>query len=286
MISVVGIGSAASKIVDNFKSQKNYRTFKLGADVGKGKGCYKLKAFDNPEDYEKNIPNLEKFFNDITDDVQVFIVGSSMSSNYALGILEQISDKSLEIFYIKPDIDLLTGVPKLLENMLFGVLQEYGRSGLFKNLTIISNLEIEKNLDNVSIKSYYDSLNSTIFSAVHYLNFFTYTEPEIGQMSRPSTINRIRSIGILDVNTLKENWLFSLDNPREICYYICINDEKLETQAGLHKQIVDKLKLKPRNAFRKVSYGIWGTHLNDFGFCVAHTNVVQQQKTLDKLEQE
>ena len=286
MISVVGIGSAASKIVDNFKSQKNYRTFKLGADVGKGKGCYKLKAFDNPEDYEKNIPNLEKFFNDITDDVQVFIVGSSMSSNYALGILEQISDKSLEIFYIKPDIDLLTGVPKLLENMLFGVLQEYGRSGLFKNLTIISNLEIEKNLDNVSIKSYYDSLNSTIFSAVHYLNFFTYTEPEIGQMSRPSTINRIRSIGILDVNTLKENWLFSLDNPREICYYICINDEKLETQAGLHKQIVDKLKLKPRNAFRKVSYGIWGTHLNDFGFCVAHTNVVQQQKTLDKLDQE
>ena len=105
-------------------------------------------------------------------------------------------------------------------------------------------------------------------------------------MSRPSTINRIRSIGILDVKTLEENWLFSLDNPREICYYICINDEKLETQAGLHKQIVDKLKLKPRNAFRKVSYGIWGTHLNDFGFCVAHTNVVQQQKTLDMLEQE
>jgi len=286
MISIVGIGNAACKIVDNFKSQKNYKTFKLGTDVGKGKGCYKLKNFENPEDYENNIPNLEKFFSDITEDVQVFIVGASMSSNYALGVLEQIKNKSLEIFYIKPDTDLLTGVPKLLENMLFGVLQEYGRSGLFKNLTIISNLEIEKNLDNVSIKSYYDTLNSTIFSAVHYLNFFTYTEPEIGQMSRPSTINRIRSIGILDVKTLKENWLFSLDNPREICYYICINDEKLETQSGLHKQIVDKLKLKPRNAFRKVSYGIWGTHLKDFGFCVAHTNVVQQQKTLDMLEQE
>ncbi len=283
MISIVGIGNPACSIVDNFASQKNYKTFKLGSDVETAKDCFKLESFDNPEDYEKNIPNLKKFFKGITDDVQVFVVGASMSSNYALGILQQISDKSIEVFYVKPDVELLTGVPKLVENVMFGVLQEYARSGLFKNLTIVSNLEIEKNLDNVSIKGYYDSINSTIFSAVHYLNFFTYTEPEIGQMSRPSSVNRIRSIGILDAKSIKENWLFSLDNPREICYYICINDEKLEKQAGLHKQIVDKLKLKPRNAFRKVSYGIWGTHLNDFGFCVAHTNVVQQQKTLDML---
>ena len=200
--------------------------------------------------------------------------------------VEQIKDKSIEVFYIKPDIELLTGIPKLVENVMFGVLQQYARSGLFKNFTIISNLDIEKNLDNISIKSYYDSLNSTIFSTVHYLNFFKYTEPEIGQISRPSDANRIRSVGILDINNIKENWLFELDTPREICYYICIKDEKLETQAGLHKQIVDKLKSKPRNAYRKISYGIWETHLQDFGFCVAHTNVIQEQKTLDMLEQE
>mgnify|MGYP003323193086 CR=1 FL=1 len=37
----------------------------------------------------------------IRDHVQVFIVGSSYSSNYALGILEQIKDKKIEIFYLK-----------------------------------------------------------------------------------------------------------------------------------------------------------------------------------------
>ena len=95
-------------------------------------------------------------------------------------------------------------------------------------------------------------------------------------------MNRIRSIGVLDVNKIQEKWLFELDTPREICYYICINDEKLEQEKGLHKQIVDKLKQKPRNAFKKISYGIWETHLHDFGFCVAHTNVIQKQ-TLDKL---
>ena len=35
------------------------------------------------------------------------------------------------------------------------------------------------------------------------------------------------------------------------------------------------------------SYSIYETNLPDFGFCVAHTNVVQNnQNTLDKLEQE
>ena len=104
-------------------------------------------------------------------------------------------------------------------------------------------------------------------------------------MARPSEINRIRTIGILDVKTLSEKWLFELDIPRETCYYICINQERLEKESGLHRQIVDLLKEKPRNAYRKVSYGIWETHLHDFGFCVTHTNATQQN-TLDKLEQE
>ena len=286
MISIVGIGNAGCAIASKFESQKNYKVFKL-SNAQKSKGaCYKLEDFDKPEDYEHNVPNLKKFFSDISDDVQVFVVGSAMSSNYTLGILEQIKDKSIELFYIKPDVELLTGTPKLVENVMYGVLQEYARSGLFKNITILSNLEIEKNLDNVSIKNYYDSLNTTIFSTVHYLNFFTYTEPEIGQMNRPASVNRIRTVGMLNTKNLNEKWLFGLDNPREVCYYICVNEERLEKEAGLHKQIVDKLKSKPRNAFRKISYGIWETHLNDFGFCVAHTNAIQKQKTLDMLEQE
>ena len=90
---------------------------------------------------------------------------------------------------------------------------------------------------------------------------------------------------MLNLKDMSEKWLFELDNTRETCYYICINGERLENESGLHKQIVDMLKEKPRNAFRKVSYGIWETHLQDFGFCVAHTNAIQEN-TLDKLDQE
>jgi hypothetical protein len=286
MISIIGIGNAASKIAEKFKEQKNYNVYLLGSNYKNSKNSFKLEAHENPEDYENNIPNMKSFFKDIKQDVQVFVTGSSYSSNYVLGILEQIREKRIEVFYIKPDTELLTGIPKLIENAVYGVLQEYARSGLLKSITIFSNTELEKSLPNISIKNYFDTINQAIFSSVHYINFFKHAEPEIGQISKPLEMNRICSIGALDIKNMSEKWFFELDSPRETCYYICINQDRLENESGLHKKLVDLLKEKPRNAFRKVSYGIWETHLQDFGFCVAHTNAIQQKKTLDKLEQE
>ncbi len=281
MISIVGVGNAACEIAKNFKTQKNYNVYLLGSNVERqSKYQYRLQEFENPEEYEENVPDLTDFFSNVDDIVQVFIVGASYSSNYSLGILQQLSHKKIQVFYIKPDIELLTGTPRLIENMTFGVLQEYARSGVFENMTIISNLEIENMSPDISIKNYYQSLNNTIFSTIHYLNFFTYTEPEIGLLVKPLEINRIRSIAALNMKNLEENWLFELDAPRDMCYYLCINNERLESEAGLHKSLVNKLKKKPHNTFRRISYGIYETHLQDFGFCVAHTNAIQQQKPL------
>ena len=278
MISIIGIGTAASRIAEKFTDTPSYNVFRLsGAIKRSSKHKYKLKSFDEPELYEQNIPDLKKFFSEVHDHTQVFVVGSSYSSNYALGILEQIKDKKIDLIYIKPDSELLTGIPKLIDRAVFGVLQEYARSGLLNSLTIISNLEIEKSLDNIPIKSYYDSINNSIFSMIHYLNYFQHTEPEIGMLTKPTEINRIRAIGAIEPKTLEEKWFFQLDNPRDVCYYMCINKEKLETDGTLHRKLVDILKSKPRNSFQRISYAIYETpYSNDFGFCVAHTNVVQK----------
>ena len=287
MISIVGIGNAASAIAEKFESVPQYDVYKISSGVEENTSRnYKLGVYDTPEEYERNVPDLKSFFADIKDRVQVFVVGSSMSSICSLGILEQIKDRDVDVFYIKPDIELLTGSPRLVENATHGIFQEYARSGLFRSLTILSNENIERVLENVNLKNYYDILNDTIFSCVHYLNYFEHTEPHVGNVSKPHEINRIRSVSILNMKKLEENWLFDLDAHRELCYYMCINEERLEKEIGLHKKLVDILKTKPRNAFRKISYAIYETHLPDFGFCVAHTNAIQQQKTLDKLEQE
>lgn len=284
MISIIGIGNGASAIAEKFSTTQSYRCYKLNSSVKKNsKSEFKLKSYEDPEEYERNVPELKKFFNEVDEHVQVLVVGSSFSSNYVLGILEQIKDRKIDLFYIQPDIELISGMPKLVEQACFGVLQEYARSGLFNSMSLLSNLKIESALSSIPIKSYFDVLNNSIFSTIHYVNYFNHAEPEIGNVSKPNKINRIRTIGLLDMETLEEKWLFDLDTPRELCYYICINKEKLETEGGLHKKIVDILKRKPTNAYRKISYAIYETeHERDFGFCVAHTNVIQTKKLLTK----
>lgn len=275
MISVIGLGNAASAIAEKFSNLTNYKVFLLGSKMNKRANNFTLKSYNNPEEYEINIPDLSNFFKEITENVQFYVVGSSMSSNYTLGVLEQIKDKKIDLIYIKPDTDLVSGVPKLVENAAFGILQEYARSGLLNSITLISNINLENILGNVPIKKYYDTLNETIFSTIHYLNYFAHNEPEIGVQTKPADVCRIRSIGALNMETLEEKWFFNLDNVRDLCYYLSINKEKLETDGTIHRKYVDILKTKPRNAFRNISYSIYETDLNDFGFCVAHTNATQ-----------
>ena len=88
MISIVGIGNAASNIAEMFSNTNNYDVYCLNNSVKrKTKRKFKLKQFEKPEDYELNTPDLEKFFSEISNDVQVIVLGSSYSSNYTLGIL-------------------------------------------------------------------------------------------------------------------------------------------------------------------------------------------------------
>jgi hypothetical protein len=282
MISIIGIGTGASKIASNFASVSNYEVYQLNDKVEKNTEAeFRIDSYSTPEEYENNIPDLSNFFADIRTRVQVFVVGSTMSSNYVLGILQQIRDKEIDLFYIQPDVELLSDVPKVLESLTFGILQEYARSGAFRTITLLSNLNLEKVLGDLPIKTYYEELNKSVFSTVHHLNYFEFSDPEIGQVAKPSEINRIRTIALLNMKDLEEKWLFDLDPAREMCYYMCINSEKLATEGGLHKRLVDILKKKPKNAFRKISYAIYETDHADFGFTLAHTNVVQEKKVLD-----
>ena len=277
MITTIGIGKAGSSIACNFKQNKEYKVYCLSNQFDKNsKFEYKLKSFDKQEDYEENIPNLSKFFKEVTKNVQVFVCGSSKSANYTLGILQQIRDKKIDLFYIKPDVDLLIGNVKLQEKAIFGILQEYARSGLFNSMTIFSNPVLEQTIGNVPIKKYFETINQTIYYSVHYKNLFDHTSPIIGNLSDPSAVQRIRSFGRLDTKKVQENWFYELDMSRDVCYYFCIAKEKLEQDGGLHQRLIEKLKQKSTNAFKNLTYAIYESpYETDFGFCVAHTNAIQ-----------
>ena len=129
MISIVGIGNGASAIADKFAEITQYDVYRLNNSVEENsKDQFYLPAYSTPEEHEQNIPNLKKFFKKVRDHVQVFIVGASYSSNYSLGILEQLRHKKVDVFYIRPDMELISGERRLVEKVTFGVLQEYARS--------------------------------------------------------------------------------------------------------------------------------------------------------------
>ena len=284
MISLIGIGEAGCNVVSLFENHKEYNCFSVSEGQENTKYTRKLSKVAKAEDCEGKAPKLSSYKTKeaIQDRVQVFLCGSSFSANYTLAILQQIRDRQIDIFYIKPDVDLLIGDSKLQERAIFGILQEYARSGLFKSFTILSNPAIEKTIGEIPIKKYFDTINKSIYYAVHYLNVFDHTTPLVGNLSKPSYVQRIRSVGIVSVDKLTENWYYKLEEDRDVAYYLCIANERLETDGKLHSRVVESLKSKPRNAFKNVTYGIYESpYETDFGFCVAHTNFVQGQKLLD-----
>jgi len=284
MISLIGIGDAGSNLVELFENHKEYNCFKFSANMRDSKYTRNLPKLSKPEDCEEQAPKLSSFgtISEINDRVQVFVCGSSFSANYTLAILQQIRDRTIEVFYIKPDTDLLIGNTRLQERAIFGVLQEYARSGLFRNLTIFSNPQVEKAIGEIPIKKYFQTLNKSIYYAVHYLNVFEHTTPLVGNLTSPSEVQRIRSIAAISVEDLNEKWYYNLQEERDVAYYLCIANERLETDGKLHSKVIESLKNKPRNAFKNVTYAIYESpYEQDFGFCVAHTNFIQGQELLD-----
>jgi len=278
MISLIGIGDAGCNVVSHFEGHKEYNCFLFSAEKDNTKYTRNLPKVTKEEDCEREAPKLSSYKTKeaIQDRVQVFLCGSSFSANYTLAILEQIKDRKIDIFYIKPDVDLLIGDVKLQERAIFGILQEYARSGLFNSLTIFSNPAIEKTIGEIPIKKYFEMINKSIYYAVHYLNVFDHTEPLVGNLSKPSEVQKIRSIGVISVDKLSEQWYYEMQEDRDVAYYLCIASNRLETDGKLHSKVVQSLKSKPRNAFKNVTYAIYESpYESDFGFCVAHTNFIQ-----------
>ena len=278
MISLIGIGEAGCNVVSLFKDHKEYNCFLFSEGQQNTKYTRNLPKVTKAEDCEGEAPKLSSYKTKeaIQDRVQVFLCGSSFSANYVLAILEQIKDRKIDIFYIKPDVDLLIGDVRLQERAIFGILQEYSRSGLFNSLTIFSNPAIEKAIGEIPIKKYFETINKSIYYAVHYLNVFEHTDPLVGNLSKPSEVQKIRSIGIVSVDKLSEQWYYKMQEDRDVAYYLCIASNRLETDGKLHSKVVQSLKSKPRNAFKNVTYAIYESpYESDFGFCVAHTNFIQ-----------
>jgi hypothetical protein len=275
---IIGLGNSGYKIGKAFSQHPQYKVITIdheeSADI-------RVPKQDHPEKYEESFPMIANQLRDVEGEMLFVISGASIISGAALRVLEQIHNKGpVSILYIHPDVDTLSDTRRLQTNVVFGVLQQYARSGVFKQFYAIDNQQVDKILGGAPIMGYYDSLNEVIVATIHMINIFNHSEPVVGTLSSPKNICRISTFGILNPETGEESPFFSLDNAKEKRYYYAIPETELKTDKTLMSKIMSQVKDTPQEKDVKVSYGVFSTQYSDkYAYFIESTSEIQNEKS-------
>ena len=210
MDTIIGLGKAGCAIADKFSDYPQYKTYKIDSEGldKKMPNCYLLKREEAPESYETQASSLKTFFKNVTNDVLFVVSGSGFVSGASLRILQQLSNKNVNVLYIKPDLEFLGKTNIAQERLVRNVLQEYARSGAIKRIYLIDNKMVEQILGEVPIVGYYDKLNDLIVSIVHMVNVYDHQTPVHATAFTSHDTAKISTFGMVDVKTGEEKLFF------------------------------------------------------------------------------
>jgi hypothetical protein len=183
----------------------------------------------------------------------------------------------VSILYIHPNKEELQGETLLHHNAVFGVLQEYVRSGALERLYIIQNDKIEEMLEDLTVIGYYSKINNFLVSSLHMINVFSNTDSEFDTFRDLDPAARIATFGIVEPDSVEEKLFFDLKMSREKRYYFGINRAALETDVTILKKIKENLK-KKLDGMTKMSYGIYSTsYESNYGYCMVCSSLIQTE---------
>ena len=280
METVIGLGQAGCNIADAFSKYGVYDIYKVDTNLLHDSHSYNLPVYNTHEEYEKKAPNLKMFFSTVDTDILLVVSGAGKVSGVILKVFEQLvgqlGPSRVNVLYIKPDIEELSGEFKLQERLVYNVLQQYARSGMFNNLILVSNPELGKIIGEVPIRSYYEKLNETIVSTIHMINVFEHSEAEIKTNLRKSETSRISTLGIYNSEEEEEKLFFPLDNQLEMHYYYAINEQTLESDGGLMPSIKKKMR-EINNSSQRGTYGVYSTQYStNYAYLISFSQKIQK----------
>ena len=294
MDTVIGLGQTGCSIANEFAKYDQYKIYKIDtgdpeewidwswasyditneADMCEQTGTYMLPVFNSPEEYEEKFPDMGRFFREVKGEILFIVSGSEIVSSSSLRVLENLKHCDINILYIRSGIESLGSVSSKQEWVVFNVLQEYARSGVFKRIYLVSNPQIEEHLGKVPVIGYYDKINDMIVTYFHMINVYNHIEPVVDTFFDPMDVCRISTIGFYNEKTNENKLFFPLDNIREMRYYYAINKKKLETDGEIMKKVREQTRDKI-----KTCYGIYATNYEqDYVYTVAYASTIQQQK--------
>jgi len=275
MISLVGIGSFCSELVNKFSSYPQYEVYSIDTSENEC-NTFVMPEFKNSEEYEKKCSKeLKDFILDKNDEISVFVDGSEPISGIILAFLENFKKRKINIYYVRSDLELMGNIERLQDKITFSILQEYTRSGLFKTFVAFDKINLEKILNQVSILEMNDQLTNLISSTSHYINIYSNIKPILSNNIELSDITRIQTYGLSEIGTTEVKWFFELNNIEEIVYYFAINSNTLKKEKNLLQTIKSQIKEKQKENV-KILFQIYETNYKEnFVYCVAKTKFIQ-----------
>ena len=266
MYSVIGIGGVGCRIAKCFSEYPQYNVICVDDQSSGIKDQIIVPKQKTPEEYEESFKNLTKAKKDkIKDNVVVVLCGASLVSSIALRLLYQIRNKNITVICVRPEQDLMGETKQSQEKVIYSVLQEYTRSGIFDRIYLTSNSQMDSLVEDASIKEYYPAINKMIASVFHMVMVFDHQDPVISNFSNTNEARRICTLGILDIEKSTETLFFPFEDAMETRLYYGISKETLKSDKSLQRNIIKLIKDKNKELC-KYSYGVYETQY-DWDFC-------------------
>lgn len=274
-MNILGLGKGGCAIADLFSHYPEYKVYK--ADTGlKGKNCFNIPLCKTIEQYEEKLPDF-KPLTKLKGETMFIICGGGNISGASLKLLEQIKHTDITVLYVRPDQNLISAEIATKDRVVFNILQEFTRSGLFKKMLLVSNSQVENLLGGLSVLEYYDNLNKVIVSTIHMVNYLLTAKNVFGKMTAERDVDRIFTVGILNLEEGIENYLYNLSTPRQKVFLYAIKEDDLTT----NKELIKMIQQQTRNSYSgtelDISYKITTTNYeSNFVYIISNTNIIQE----------
>jgi len=242
MRSLIAIGEKATLFVESLKDYPEYTSYCFRH--GHKEDCFNVPVFTNSERYEEPFDNLQEFLKGCCEEVSAIVSGDEAINLSTLQILESVKDKNIEIIFFKPDEKLLGATMKQVNNLTYNVLQEYTRSGLFKQMFVFDLGDVDQAVGSASLQSFEKTRMEFLARHYHTLNWLRNSEAVAGTDVEHQPVNCIASIGVTDLELSEIKTLNKLDFVRERVYYYGIPEKKVKDDASLRNKILEGYKKK------------------------------------------
>jgi hypothetical protein len=284
---VIGLGKVGCGIATEFEKYPEYRVYKIGTDL-EARGNFHshliIQEQDNIQSYENNFDAIdaEAYLESIkpNDEVLFIVEGGDPIAGIVLSLLEKIKNTKISILYVCPDPDIISLVQKRDHKIVFNILQEYTRSGLFERIHLINRSKVEELIGDVSISEYEKSVYHFIAYSVATTNYFDNSASVLESKTLPTKISRISTFGITSLDKPAEiRFLYPLEEERNAHFYFGIPHESLATDNELMRKIKTQMKNFSKDGV-DTGFSVHSTDLERaIVLCSFHTSKIQSERT-------